>query len=297
MGIFNFFCGKKLSQNKENDNHRTKYNEDASTINDNLFTREELEGIISTLSTISYLFRDSVLLQSTGGNRNEKMMSRTHSYVGIFGYYYEEIYHYGSFSKIVDNNIMQHYRLIKIAMDDSNHHKNTISELADNWSDVLQVIFNFQLEQNVEGDKFSEIKDSIHKVTIAIEKLSNKECRKPSDPRKAPHKVVTYNPYNITEDLNLSQGCAIPDITEVFAKDLIPKLFSDTNRSPNKTTEIVVSYTIEMIKSYYNNAGYVPMVIVDQIVGQINQVVSMMVQVSYAPYSSLKEFVLSKIYK
>ena len=39
------------------------------------------------------------------------------------------------------------------------------------------------------------------------------------------------------------------------------------------------------------------MLIVDQITGQINQVVEMVQTVSYAPYNSLKEYVLSKIYK
>jgi hypothetical protein len=52
-----------------------------------------------------------------------------------------------------------------------------------------------------------------------------------------------------------------------------------------------------MIKSYYDNAGYVPMVIVDQITGQINQVAEMVQRISYTPYPSLKEYLLSMIYK
>ena len=52
-----------------------------------------------------------------------------------------------------------------------------------------------------------------------------------------------------------------------------------------------------MIKSYYDNAGFVPMLIVDQITGQVNQVAEMVQKVSYTPYSSLKEYILSKIYK
>lgn len=52
-----------------------------------------------------------------------------------------------------------------------------------------------------------------------------------------------------------------------------------------------------MIKSYYDNAGFVPMLIVDQITGQVNQVAEMVQKVSYSPYSSPKECILSKIYK
>lgn len=88
----------------------------------------------------------------------------------------------------------------------------------------------------------------------------------------------------------------IPDITEVFARELIPQLID--NRYSNKAPkDIVAAYAMTMIKSYYDNAGYVPMVIVDQITGQINQVAEMVKPISYAPYSTLKEYVLSKIYK
>lgn len=107
---------------------------------------------------------------------------------------------------------------------------------------------------------------------------------------------VTYNPFNITEDLEKSQGHMIPDITNVFAGELIPQLVENpySGKAPK---DIVADYALSMIKSYYDNAGFVPMVIVDQITGQINQVAEMVQRVSYNPYPSLKEYVLSKIYR
>ncbi len=155
---------------------------------------------------------------------------------------------------------------------------------------------NFQLEPNEEGERFANIKSEIHSVTAAFEKLSSTKCREPNDPRKVKPQNVTYNPFNITEDLAKSQGRTIPDITNVFAGELIPQLVG--NPYPNKAPkDIVADYALSMIKSYYDNAGFVPMLIVDQITGQINQVAEMVQKVSYAPYPSLKEYVLSKIYR
>lgn len=258
-----------------------------------LFSKGELESIIAILSDISYIFLKSDRLV---GGRNEKMKSRLFSYAGIFGYYYEEEYAYGKVSDITDNNIASHYVLVKLSMSDGSQRQNVIRDLADNWSDVLQVIFNLELDDNEAGNRFKKMESNIQTVTKAIEKLSGNNCKKPSNPLKVHSKKVSYNPFNITEDLKLAEGRAIPDITDVFARELIPMLVSN-QYSSDDSREIVANYALSMIKSYYDNAGFVPMLIVDQITGQVNQVAEMVQKVSYTPYSSLKEYILSKIYK
>ncbi len=197
---------------------------------------------------------------------------------------------------IVDQDIAVRHVLVCNSMRDSNHKHKVISELTDNWSDVLQVIFNLQLEPNEDGERFARIQSDINDVTSAFEKMSGKKCREPKDPRNVKPRNVTYNPFNITEDLEKSQGHMIPDITNVFAEELIPQLV-DNQYSSKAPRDVVADYALSMIKSYYDNAGFVPMLIVDQITGQINQVAEMVQRISYAPYPSLKEYVLSKIYK
>lgn len=261
----------------------------------NLFSKSELENIIGILSKLSYRFRDSQLLKSTGGSRNESMMSKVHSYAGILGYYYEEEYNYGKFSNIVDGTIARHYFLVKLAMADAQHRRNTVAELADNWSDILQVIFNMQLESNREGDVFKQMEKDIAKVTSAFEKMSGKKCKEPKDPRNATPRRVTYNPLNITEDPNLSRGHIIPDMSNVFAKEIYAQLLYPEPSKEQK--DIVAEYTIGLLGSYSQNAGFLPMVIVDQVTGQVNQAVSKLFRVSYSPCNSLKEYILSKIYK
>lgn len=258
-----------------------------------LFSKDELKSIIAILSDISYIFWGSDRLV---GGRSEKMKSRLFSYAGIFGYYYEEEYAYGKVSDITDNNIASHYVLVKLSMSDDSHRRNVVRDLADNWSDVLQVIFNLELDDNEAGNRLKKMESNIQTVTKAIEKLSGKNCKKPSNPLKVHPKKVSYNPFNITENLKLSEGRAIPYITDVFARELVPMLASNQHSS-DESRDIVANYVLSMIKSYYDNAGFVPMLIVDQITGQVNQVAEMVQRVSYNPYSSLKEYILSKIYK
>lgn len=258
-----------------------------------LFSKDELMSIITILSDISYIFLESDRLV---GGRNEKMKSRLFSYAGIFGYYYEEEYAYGKVSDIADKNIASHYVLVKLSMSDASHRRNVVQDLADNWSDVLQVIFNLELDDNEAGNKFKKMESKIQTVTKAIEKLSGKNCKKPSNPLKVRPKKVSYNPFNITEDLKFAEGRAIPDITDVFARELITMLVSNQHSSDD-SRDIVANYALSMIKSYYDNAGFVPMLIVDQITGQVNQVAEIVEHISYAPQKNLKEYILSKIYR
>lgn len=258
-----------------------------------IFSKNELESYIHTLSTISYIFQNSDRLID---DRNNKMKSCVFSYASILGFYYEKIFEYGKMSDIVDANIASHYKLIELSMLDNKQRKQIIADLADNWSDVLQVIFNLELDDNEAGNNFKKIDSDIQKITIAFENLSGKTCRKPINPFNTVPQIVSYNPFHITEDINLSKGHYIPDITDVFAQELIPMLLS-AKYLGEEIKDIVANYAISMVKSYYDNAGIVPMVIIDQITGQINQVAEMVQHVSYAPQNNLKEYVLSKIYR
>ena len=290
MGLFDIFKKKKsfTEQTKQTQSLSSGHLNSASS---NLFSKEELEDFISIIAKISYLFRDSKLLQ---GGRNESMKSKMHAYAGILGYYYENEYHYGKMQDLVDRDMLVQYVLASNSMRNENNRKCIVRDLSDNWSDILQVIFMMKLEQSPEVDKLKQIEPEIQKVTSAFEKMSGKKCKEPKDPRKNTPRKVTYNPLNITEDLALSRGHSIPDITHIFAQELFPRL---AMASDNESKDIVAEYTIAMIKSYYDKVGFVPMVIVDQITGQINQAADMAIRISYSPYPSLKEYVLSKIYK
>lgn len=258
-----------------------------------LFSKDELKLIISVLTDISYVFFQSDLLV---GGRNEKMRNRLFSYACIFGYYYEEDYAYGKVSDITDENIASRYVSVKLSMADYSHRKLVVSELADNWSDVLQTIFIFELDDNEAGNTFKNMESQIRTVTEAVELLSGKKCKMPSNPYKQTPKEVSYNPFNIIDDWRLAKYRTIPDLTEVFARDLIPMLASN-RYSPEASRDIVAEYALTLIKSYYENAGFVPMIIVDQITGQVSQAAEMVVHISYSPHKKLNEYILSKIYR
>lgn len=266
---------------------------------DVLFSEHELKKLIQTLFWLSNFFGDSQLMRTTDptGARNKNMMLKIISYAGILGYFYEEEYHYGKVSDFVnmskDEKMQYDWSLFSIG--EKTNRKSILNGLADNWSDMLQVMFIMQLEPNSEGNKLAAMKSDIDALSVAFEKLSGGKCREPKDPRKdTPKRNVSYNPYNISEDRNLIQYHSLPDLTETVARELLPQIISGINRG-HDAKEIVANYAIDMIKTYYENAGVVPMVIVDQITGQVDQVAHYC-DVSYSPYKTLKEYVLSKIY-
>lgn len=310
MGLLDFIFGRKkkeaellqrkqeerklqIERDKQAKASKEKIRQEQPAAKSNLVSKQDLEKAISFLSKLSYVFQTSEVLL---GGRNETMKSRTYSYIGILCYIYQFDYKYGSTQDIVDSKIYNHFLLVQAAMQDGNHKKRTIKQLADNWSDVLQVIFNLQLSPNPTSDKIKEMQKEIDFTTAIIEKLSEAKCKKPINPLNQTTQKVSYNPLNITEELSKATGQPLPDLTEVFAQELLPLIFTAKQRGDNPK-DVVANYTISMIKSYYDNAGYVPMVTVSQITGQISRVVSLAGDISFAPYNSLKEYVLSKIYR
>ena len=245
---------------------------------DNLFSKSELENLIKILSKISYIFRDCDLLV---GGRNQKMMSSTHSYAGILGYLYEVDYKYGKMKDIVDSQIASHYLLVMMSMSDPSHKKNTINEIADNWSDVLQVIFNLQIEPNMAGNQLKTMESDIQKVTNAFEKLSGSKCRKPQNPLHQATivdrytemvKNATFNPFNITCDPHLQNAQKVPNIRSVIEKelsDVYSKLSFMGQTSQENLVRMARGYAFNLVESYYKNAGYVPKNSLDQILEQV----------------------------
>ena len=110
------------------------------------------------------------------------------------------------------------------------------------------------------------------------------------------------NPFNITENEALSAGHSLPNLRSVFAMELRKTAQANSHIIAGKmdlyAPEIVSQYAIDMIKSYYENAGFVPMCIVDAITTQVSDAADLVFDnINYSPHSSLKTLVLSKIYQ
>ena len=71
---------RKQAETLHREEERKRQMQTASSTATCLFSKTELENLIQILSRISYIFQKSERLI---GGRNEKMMSRTHSYAGI----------------------------------------------------------------------------------------------------------------------------------------------------------------------------------------------------------------------
>jgi hypothetical protein len=251
-----------------------------------LFSKNDLRRIISILTDLSYSFRDSISLKQVGGNRNNTMMSRIHSYAGMFCYLYET-YGYGKATEILDLTMMNHYTLVITAMNNTYNRNDSIRQLSDNWADILNTIMIIEMAKLSDAFIFIQKEADIEFVTKAMEKWSGKVCVRP--------KNITYNPYNISENPSMAAGHSIPDLSDVFANELLPQLLS-AHAMVSSQAEIIRNFVLSMLKSYRDNAGYVPMCIVDTLCQQIGNIATR-AGVTYPSFSNLREYVLDKIYK
>lgn len=124
---------------------------------------------------------------------------------------------------------------------------------------------------------------------MAIFNLSEKKQEQPSK----------YNPLNIQDEPNLKKFHQIPDISFVIKKELSNLYMQVLIDEKTKTIcTITENYTISLLKSYYENAGIVPMCIVDEIVKQVYKAsYGILGQLMYKSVEQLKHKVLEKVYK
>lgn len=249
-------------------------------------TRNNMLRAIITLTMLSNLFYNSSFLLSAGDGRNEKKKRTMFSFAGILGYLFEEEYCFGNFSDLIDKEIQIHYFATKTILSDRENREKTISDLSNNWSDILQTILEIQTSNTDDSKEFIELQPEIDHVTRVIEKISGNKCRKPiigyaktPDPRSSQFnrdantqmiEEATYNPYRITAKPELQRFPPIPDCVDTFKNDLLGQ-YKDSNRG--NEIRIFISYVNTLVESYYENAGYVPKNTVDAIVEQCNQAI------------------------
>lgn len=78
---------------------------------------------------------------------------------------------------------------------------------------------------------------------------------------------ATFNPFNITTNPSLQNTNPLPDLTEVFQRELSNSFRMLRGRMDDLT--IVSSYIFNLAESYYNNAGYIPKNTLDEIIESV----------------------------
>ena len=249
-------------------------------------TRKNMVRAIFTITMLSNLFYNSSFLLSAGDGRNEKKKRTMYSFAGILGYLFEEEFCFGNFSDLIDKEIQSHYIATKTTLSDAENRAKAISDLANNWSDILQTILEIQTSNSYESKDFIELQPEIDHVTRVIEEISCNKCRKPiigyaktADPRSSQFnrdantqmiEETTYNPFGITAKPELQRFPPIPDCVEVFKIDLL-RLYNDAKKG--NEIRIFISYVNNLVEEYYDKAGYVPKNTVDAIVEQSHQAI------------------------
>lgn len=82
---------------------------------------------------------------------------------------------------------------------------------------------------------------------------------------------ATFNPFNITNDPKLVPVQKFPDMTPVFKREIEETLdlFKDGNHEPHVWGDVLCGYTYSLLESYYKRAGYIPKVMMDEIIAQV----------------------------
>lgn len=177
---------------------------------------------------------------------------------------------------------------MKITLLDTENRLKAISDLANNWSDILQTILEIQTSNTNDSKDFIELQPEITHVTRVIEEISGSKCRKPiigyvktSDPRKSQFnqdaftemvEEATYNPFRITAKPELQRFPPFPDCVERFKIELL-SIYNDSSSNRGREIEIFISYVVNIVESYYENTGFVPKNTVDSIVEQCDQAI------------------------
>jgi tetratricopeptide (TPR) repeat protein len=83
-------------------------------------------------------------------------------------------------------------------------------------------------------------------------------------------KTAFYNPFNISIKFEDNQNLRFGDMTAIFRKDIqqLEDNYGETVNE-NRLQVIVDNYIVHLVKSYYQNAGIVPKVILDAILTQV----------------------------
>lgn len=256
--------------------------------NNTEITRENLIKAIKTIALLSDLFKISPYLLAAEDGRNEKKRRTMYSFAGILGYLFEEVYGFGDYSSLVDNAMQQHYFMIKSAISDPVNRTKTITDLANNWSGILQTIIEIQNSNAEDSSCFDDLQSDIDHVTNIMEKISGSKCRKPTigyakikEPKRSQFnedafsqmvEEADYNPFGITNDPSKQNFPPLPDLEETFRADLL-RLYQIPDLHSIDIIQIFIKYVYSLVVSYYENAGYVPKNTVDAIIEQCHKAV------------------------
>lgn len=108
---------------------------------------------------------------------------------------------------------------------------------------------------------------------------------------------TSFNPFNITLDPIANKTIQLPDLVEVFHQEL-ENLFSRLPSPINTETfiQVLSGYAFNLIESYYNNAGMVPKLAMDEILRQVYRACSKTSKSNYLSQFSLEDFMYHQYY-
>ena len=262
--------------------------ETVSSPEEGKITKNKLIKAIKALGYLSELFKNSTFLLAAQDGRNEKKSITMYSFAGILGYQFEEVYHFGDYSSLADVPMRQHYDKFFATLADPDGSTLAIANLSNNWSDILQTILEIQTNNVEESKTFINLQPEIDNITDVIEALSGSKCRKPTigyitipEPKRTQFgrdtftemvENAVYNPFGITAEPTLQNFPPLPDLHKIFKAELF-SLYKTSDLKELGHIQIFILYVYGLVRSYYENAGYVPKNTVDAMIEQCHEAI------------------------
>lgn len=288
MGLFDFLLNNKNAEQNSKSESALSTQKSTQTYP---ISKVNLEKQIKCLDNLGDIFFYSSALRATGVDRCEKMRSTFLSYKCILLHFYENVYNYGHAKEFLNDEGKIRYALTASNIPINYSSCDIVSTLPQNWPAILQSIAALKASSESDYEKLAPFSVTINDITKSLEIISGRKIKTPLG--------LNYNPFKITDNPDISNGHTLPNMREVFLDELSP-LFRLVESQNTNLAEVISDYTISMIKSYFENAGYVPMCIVDSICTQIGDVsqsiaVSTGQKINYGTHRNLKIYALDKI--
>ena len=100
--------------------------------------------------------------------------------------------------------------------------------------------------------------------------------------------TASFNPFRITTDYLANTGLQLGDLVDVFQKELEERLTICKELMPE---DMVMSvYCFDMLKTYFQHGGYIPKLMMDEIIDQVFEAMQKTTVGHHFPSSLLEKF-------
>lgn len=127
-----------------------------------------------------------------------------------------------------------------------------------------------------------------------MQQISITDASGPNDPRLNDQcsqmvKTTSFNPFKITLDYRANQNLQFGNLVSIFRQEM-EDLIIKANHSHVMKDAILNGYCFNMLESYFQHGGYIPKLMMDEIISQVYQAIRLTSFREFFPSNMLEQF-------